>query len=329
MNKALSGEKQLQYSAICGIVLCLIDIGGAMKKYRRTFIEKIFWGAFIAALPVVVLLRSHQLDKLLEPGDGFYASRDWSVTALSVLSVLFIAAFMGLSYFTRNAKQAALRYSRKPVKSRATAIVSIALAVCLLWDVKVCVSFLLEHLDEVVLEINKSDANNLFTVLMKTGLLPRLLEAVTAFPAAIFALGFGIVHWRGKSSFTKRRLLQLFLPLWLVMRTIFRFTHTLSFLRVSELFYDLLVLAFLLVFFMAFTQLHSGVNENDNDWMLPAFGFPAALFALLCFVPRVLMIILGKSEDLTAPAPADPIDLTLALFVLSILRVRVRGRVIK
>ncbi|MDR1410444.1 MAG: hypothetical protein LBJ12_09370 [Oscillospiraceae bacterium] len=295
-----------------------------MKENRRIPFKKLFWCVFIIALPLFTALRFHHLNKLLEPVDGFYASRDWSVVTLSVLVVLVVVFFIGLNYFTRgSARLAVLRYDGKPIKSRATAIAAIALSLCLLWDMFVCVNFLREHLGDNLTAVIESD--NTFTILMKTGLLPRLLEAIMAFPVAVFVLLFGIEHFHGKGGASNRHIWALFPALWLVMRTIFRFTRTLSFMRVSELFYELLALAFLLIFFMTFAQLYSGVNESNNDWILPAFGFPAALFALLCFVPRILMILIGREDQLTKLAPADPVDLTLALFVLSVLRVRLRA----
>ena len=50
------------------------------------------------------------------------------------------------------------------------------------------------------------------------------------------------------------------------------------------------------MFFMAFAQVTAKVGGKGLEWKLFAYGLPAALFCLLCFVPRVVLMILGKSE---------------------------------
>lgn len=72
-----------------------------------------------------------------------------------------------------------------------------------------------------------------------------------------------------------------------------------------DLFFELLMLVALMLFFMAFAQVVSRVNNKDADWKLIGFGLPAALLCLLCFVPRMAMVILGKGSVLAMLSPPN------------------------
>ncbi|MDR1805288.1 MAG: hypothetical protein LBQ80_00750 [Clostridium sp.] len=285
-----------------------------MKINNLSRLEKLYWISFAVMLPLSLALRLHQVNSLLEPGTGFYAQRDWTIPALNVLMGLFVLLLVAVSYFSRlKPTPNGLSYIRKPLKSRLVAGASFVFALFLCIDCLICLSFVMNNPAEELLS---------FTYLMKSGLLPRLLESVMAVPAAAFVVLFGLAHIKGTDC-GRQRFLALFPALWLIMRTVFRFTRTYSFVRVSELYFELLALVFLLVFFMAFAQCSSGVNdESQNYWLLPASGFPAAVALVLCFVPRIAAIFMGNAARLTELAPPEPTDLAVALFVVALLKTR-------
>jgi len=289
-----------------------------MKKNSYTSLQKLLWCVLIAALPIVIALRSHHLNNLLEPGYGFYASRDWTVITLGAFLTVIGGLFTVLSFVNARKGSVVLQYNNGGVKSRTMAIISIALSVMLIWDAVVCAGFVSKELQNI------AEDRITFTLLMKTGLLPCLMEAITAPLAALFAIIFGIDSWKGNGSVAKRRFLALFPVIWLVMRTIFRFTRTLSFMRVSELFYELMFLAFMLIFLITFAQLYSGINEGGNDWVLIAAGYPAAIIAIMCYVSRIITIALGNK--LTTLVQPEFIEFVLALFILNVLRVRLKAK---
>ena len=108
-----------------------------------------------------------------------------------------------------------------------------------------------------------------------------------------------------------------------MFRLIFRFTATISFIKVSDLLLEMFMLAFMLIFFTAFAQLNSKIESKGLDWKLVAFGLPAAVLALVCFIPRFIMVISGKSEMLYTGSPVEYCDLATALFALSIVLTRI------
>ena len=83
------------------------------------------------------------------------------------------------------------------------------------------------------------------------------------------------------------------------------------------------MLAFMLIFFTAFAQLNSKIESKGLDWKLVAFGLPAAVLALVCFVPRFIMLISGKGDMLYTGSPAEYCDLMTALLALSIVLTRI------
>ncbi|MDR0883689.1 MAG: hypothetical protein LBN05_03670 [Oscillospiraceae bacterium] len=305
-----------------------------MKKIARTPLEKVFWCVTAVLTPALVALRVYQLLYIIEPIDGFYSRRDWSVVLATVLLLAGGLLFVGVSFFKlKLMDNPPLRYDHSVQKNIPLALASYALALFLLVDILVCAIALRDQfawLDVYMPElqrVNEDGGNdNLFTILMKTGLLPKLLEAVCALPAAAFLFLFGHGHWKGTHTASRFKFIALFPALWLVMRSIFRFTRTLSFLRVSELFYSLLALAFLMIFFITFAQLNSRLNDEDADWILPATGFPAVILSLVCFLPRVIVLLLGKENYLTELEPLQPVDAVLAVFVAIILATRIKKR---
>ncbi|MCL2022885.1 MAG: hypothetical protein FWG82_00755 [Oscillospiraceae bacterium] len=292
--------------------------------------NKHLWIIFFVVLPLTVAARFHHIKNLLEPAFGFYASRDWTVTALGVLLTLTSGFYLCYSFINRKSETGALIYKKGKVKSRVTVVLSFFLALMLLSDVYACYQIIMDNFQDFQYSMRLSDdtgifAEGMFTNLMKTGIFPALMEGLFAVPSAVFAVVFGVQHMK-KTSHKPMRLLAIFPSLWLVMRTIYHFTNTLSFMRVSELFYELAAMAFTLIFLINFAQAYSSINENRDDWALTGVGFPAALFALMGFLSRLLIFVTGNSENLTAQAPLDFMELALALFILSVLRVRVREK---
>ena len=80
---------------------------------------------------------------------------------------------------------------------------------------------------------------------------------------------------------------------------------------------------FMLLFFMAFAQLNSGIGGDGMEWKIPGYCLPAALMALVCFVPRFIVDISGNSNLLYEQSPAEYCDLAIALFILCVVFTRV------
>lgn len=158
----------------------------------------------------------------------------------------------------------------------------------------------------------------MMTFLSKSGALAIGLEAFFAVVSAIFFLMLGIAWLTGKDP-SEYKLLAIMPVFWSIFRIMHRFMRKISFLNVSELFLELLMIVFLMMFFMAFAQITANVNGKGLEWKLFAYGLPGALFCLLCFVPRVVVTVLGHAELISADSSIEFVDLTMAAFVLFVL----------
>jgi hypothetical protein len=70
---------------------------------------------------------------------------------------------------------------------------------------------------------------------------------------------------------------------------------------------------------MAFAQVTAKVNGKGLEWKLYAYGLPAALFCLICFIPRVVVLVLGKGDLIADGSSVEIVDLTAAAFILFVL----------
>ncbi|MBQ4603366.1 MAG: hypothetical protein IJB16_02085, partial [Clostridia bacterium] len=66
--------------------------------------------------------------------------------------------------------------------------------------------------------------------------------------------------------------------------------------------------------------------SNGKEWKIAAYGLPAALLALLCFVPRFIVMITGSADLLNEQSPAEYCDFGVALFIISTVLTRVTVR---
>lgn len=160
-----------------------------------------------------------------------------------------------------------------------------------------------------------SQSASLMSYLSKSGATAMGLEAFFAVVSAIFFIMLAIALLTGKDP-SEYKLLAIMPVFWAIFRIMHRFMRKISFLNVSELFLELLMIVFLMMFFMAYAQVTAKINAKGLEWKLFAYGLPAALFCLLCFVPRLVVTILGHGDCIAADSSIEVVDLTMAAFIL-------------
>ena len=99
--------------------------------------------------------------------------------------------------------------------------------------------------------------------------------------------------------------------------------RTISYVRVSELLFEMVMLVFMIMFFMAFAQCNSKVNEKDCIWKVAAYGLPAALLALVCSVPRIILSLIGSADLIYSQSSVEFADLGIALFIIAVVLTKV------
>ena len=139
---------------------------------------------------------------------------------------------------------------------------------------------------------------------------------------ALSAYGF----FSGKGCAEGSKILSLTPVLWLVFRLIVRFTRKISFIRVSELLLEMLMLAFFIMFFMAYAQVNSKVGGENCEYKVASYGLIAAMLAIICFVPRFVLTVCGKADMIYTYSALEYCDFTCALFALATVFTRITVR---
>jgi hypothetical protein len=112
--------------------------------------------------------------------------------------------------------------------------------------------------------------------------------------------------------------------LWMVCRVLRRFSRTIAYLRVSDLFITIAALALLMTFLLAFAQILGGINGAGREWRLAAVGIPAAALLLLGFLPRVVAYHFVDGLVPSQDAVRELADPAMALFIIVFVYGRLR-----
>ncbi len=292
-----------------------------MLKKKLELNAALLLGVFSLSVLLVLPLRVYQYLKIIEPGTGFYKQAHWSIPLLYGLLVFFGGAMILISFGNKHK----IAFSTTVRKSPGLGIVALATAATFLVDAAV----MYRNFTSLYYGTTQNGPGELFldsatSGIMKSGALPMLFESVFAVFSAIFFIVLGAAYISGKSNGSEFKLLAIAPLAWSISRILHRFMRTISFVNVSALFFELLMIVFLMVFFMAFAQLISRVNHKGADWKLTGFGLPAALLCLLCFVPRAAILVMGKGNLLTDLSPPEYCDLAVAVFILAFILEKVR-----
>lgn len=283
------------------------------------------FGVFSAALLLSLPLRAYQYVRVIEPVTGFYKGQNPSITLLYALLALALSIIFLSSYFNKSY----ISFRKEEKKSVLLGLLGLYVTVALVMDsIAMANNFNILYYGART-DIQHPNSQEIASLTMKAGAIPMLLEAIFASIAALFFIFVAIGFFRGKNSWENLRLLALTPLMWAIFRILHRFMRTISFLRVSDLFFELIALVFLMLFFLSFAQLMGRVNYKGADWRLVAYGLNAALMCLLCFVPRFAMSVTGHGDRLAVLSGVEQIDLALAVFILVFILNKVRFTVRK
>lgn len=282
------------------------------QKYETVnpFILFIF---FIVAVVIALPLRVYQLMTNIQPETGFWVNAShFSIPILyAVLGIGTVLPLL-LSFMYKKGLGKTEAQGEKKV---AGGVISFLTAAGLAVN---AISRYGAFSDLYFAYSTSSQELSMMSYLSKSGATAMGLEAFFAVVSAIFFIMLAIALLTGKDP-SEYKLLAIMPVFWAIFRIMHRFMRKISFLNVSELFLELLMIVFLLMFFMAFAQVTAKVNGKGMEWKLFAYGLPAALFCLLCFVPRLVVTILGHGDNISANSSIEFVDLAMAAFILFVL----------
>ena len=282
------------------------------QKYKdvNPFILFVF---FIAAVIIALPMRVYQLMTNIEPETGFWVNKS-QITIPIFYVVLAIGTVLPIvlsAVYRKGLGKTTTEGEKKPIGG----VLSLVSALGFLVDAVLRYRSFTEMYNEFS---SSYQTMTVGTYLSKSGALAMGLEAFFAVLSAIFFIMLGIALMTGKDP-SEYKLLAIMPVFWGVFRIMYRFMRKIAFLNVSELFLELMMIVFLLMFYMAFAQVTARINGKGLEWKLFAYGLPAAFFCLLCFVPRVVATLLGHGEMIAADSSIELVDLTCALFVIYVL----------
>ncbi len=280
-----------------------------MKKTNNdSLILRIPFFAVLAAILIAVPIRVYQYAKLINPSTGFFDDKDFSVIVVyGILAVAMIICIV-LPYISH--------------KSIPTVTVGknskVFLAVSLVMAAGAVISgvdLVTDFIDLISNAPRYLDRDGLSAYISAQG---GTLLIAEGFFAALSGFHFLIsgLSALNETAVSKFKILALSPVVWCVFRLLYRFKRTIAFTNVSDLFLELFAIVFAMVFFLAFAQIRSKIDAENIFWKIYAYGLPAAMFALVCFIPKVILLITGKSELINPLHPAYISDLTFAVYAI-------------
>lgn len=286
-------------------------------KNKTDIIYKLPLFVSLLALLVAVPLRVYQYFKVLEPETGFYSSNDISVYVMYIL----LGAAMLLSVLIPLINKKKLITVTTVKKSPVFLVFSLILAVTIIID---SAGQLMGYFD---LYDAASAAGGTVTEYVKNqGGTFLLLQAVSGAVAAVYFFVSGLSVSLGNSDGSRLKILGLTPVLWYIFKLLYRFKRTISFTNVSDLMLELFAIVFLMMFFFALAQTVAKIDAQTVFWKIFAYGVPAAMFALMCFLPRFIVMIIGKSELLNTHYGVSYSDLGVAAYIIYNLLSRTKAR---
>lgn len=269
-----------------------MKIRGSSEKINPLYSLYIVAGLLCVAIP----FRTYQVLSLVEVDTGFYKEINWSVYLMYALCILAVLVPYVLTLLAKNVPESRAVYR----KNKLLAVASFVFGVGLLADAVTAFSTLiLTYQGFLTAEIS---------------LLPTILEGVFGVLSSIYIMIFGISYIDGRTTYSRYKLLALSPLVWSVARLIIRFVKKISYVNVSDLMLELFAIAFMMLFFLSFARISSGLSNKKSMRSLWSAGFAAIFFSVVANLPRLIMIITANGNSLSGEYPFALCDLGFAFF---------------
>lgn len=269
-----------------------------------------------AALAILILcpLRIYQYFNVLEPETGFYSKTDFSVYVMyAVIALLVIFSIATAFINKKNLKHKGINLS--PATG---AIAYLLCAVGFGADAFKCFTDYLAIGESYTPSFGQTEAQ----YASQEGSTFIIIEAAFAVISAIYFLVLAFGHIGKKNVAPKLKLIALALPAWAVVRILLKFKTKISFINVSDLFITLFALAFTMLYLLYFAQTVSEVDEGLTYHKLFAYGIPAAVLSLTCFIPRFVLLVVGRGDLICPEYGVEPCELLIPIMIIATLIAR-------
>lgn len=278
-------------------------IKGSSSAVKMKYLLFVFAAAVLVALPT----RVYQLLALVDASNGFYKESDVTVPVLYAVLAVFGILFLVLSFVSKEVPSPKLPAGKNSLLGIASFVMTAGLG----YD-----------MFKTLREILPANQGNgvVYMSLLKNNLSENggaflLLSFVFAFFAMIYFIVFGISHINGKASYKEFKLLALSPLCWAMAHLVINLRNEISFIKVSELLFEIFMFVFAMLFLLTFARISSGVFTEDSMWGIYGYGLTASLLASVVTIPRIVIALVGL--DAVEGYEFNFAHLTLLIFILA------------
>lgn len=261
---------------------------------------------FLIVSFAAVIIRAFQVHSLIEVETGFYKSDSIIIPLLYIFIAVCIVAFMLICYLSKDS--ARLQSAKIKDTPLCVSCALFAIVFFIDWIKSFTSSF---QTGENGYSLSQTDE---YTSLMSTGALPLLLRSVFAFLSGIYFLYLASSYKSGSGKVSEHKYLALTPTFWAASRMLSLFISKISFIRVSDLFLELVMLSFMVLFFLAFAQLTSEIYSDTAQWRVCAYGFAAGMIAACLSITRLFFTLIDSEKYINPSHKFDLCDLVFFIF---------------
>lgn len=254
---------------------------------------------------ISVILRCLQTGKYIDPETGFYTGGTAFTIILYALLIVSFIAFAVVSYLSKETSE----FETVGIKSISLGAVTVVFSVSLFYD---CLYSLLKSSEALAV----TSAFGGMQAMMASGFIPLVFQSIFAFFSGVYFAVVANDYLKGNSKSSKFKILALAPVGWAGFRLVFRFISQISFVEVSDLLLELSMLAFMILFFMAFAQVNSGVYSTGFTWRISGFGLSAGLIGITLSLTRLIFTFIQSGAYINAEHSFCFSDFAFSLFVV-------------
>lgn len=256
---------------------------GSSNAIRMKHIVVMFIVSMVVALP----LRTYQLLVMVNPENGFFENSNFAVPLLYIATFVFAALMVILSFFSKGIPAPKITEG----KNYLLGIVSIVLSIGFVWDV---INIVQTITPQTAYGFNSYASQTLVSAFIKeNGGAFLIVQLVAAGLSVLYFFIFGVSFFEGKQTYKKIPLLSLAPVIWGMSILISKLMKPISFITVSELLFEIFAFVFIMIFFLTFARVSTGVFTENGMWSVFGCGFAAALFGGIITIPRLIVVFVG------------------------------------
>ncbi len=288
-----------------------------IKETKDIFIYKKLPLIFFLCSAATIVLRTVQIFKFTDRETGFTTGGDILNIAVYLIIAVTAVLFMLTAFLSKETEKVSLRLK----KDNLVSVASLFLAMSFLYDSVSAFFGSFETLDASAYGVSA------FRSMMLSGTIPQFFQSLFALLSAFYFFSFAKGIIKETYSAEKHRILAVAPVCWAGFRLIYRFVEQISYVRVSELLIELVLLAFLVLFFMAFAQVSSGVYVKNARWRIIGLGLSSAMMSLTLNIPRFAFVLLKGADELYSKYPFRVCDFVIAVFIVIVSLRIIKGEI--